>query len=260
MIPRSLRRKLSGFRRVAVALSGGVDSAVLTAAVARVLGPEAVLTLTATGPIFPPEELKLARRTARLLGVVHQEVRFEALRLPAFRENPPDRCYYCKRALLEAFWLEARRFGAEVLFDGTQKDDLEEDRPGLLALRELGVKSPLAEAGLGKAAVRHLARLLGLPQAEREASPCLATRFPPGEPVTLEGLRLVYRAEKELRSRLGLWPLRVRWVRGEARLEVPPSEIPAVFARRGEVLETLKALGFRRVSLDLEGYRGSSRL
>ena len=255
MIPEPLRGFLSGFRRVAVALSGGVDSAVLTAAVARVLGPESVVALTATGPIFPPEELELARRTACLLGVEHREVPFEALRLRAFRENPPDRCYHCKRALLESFLSVAREAGAEALFDGTQRDDLGEDRPGLRALRELGVKSPLAEAGLGKTEIRRLAHALGLPQAERISSPCLATRFPPGEPVTPEGLRLVYLAEKELRARLGLWPLRVRWVRGEARLEVPPSEISAVFARRSEVLGVLSRFGFRRISLDLEGYR-----
>ncbi len=251
MIPEALERILRSFPAVAVALSGGVDSGVLAAAAVRILGPERVRTLTAVGPIFPSGEGQWARRTADLLGTDHREIFFDPLGLPAFLQNPPDRCYYCKRELLVRFREEA---GGWVLCDGTQADDLRTDRPGLRALRELGVRSPLAEAGLSKEEVRALARNLGLPQARKPPSPCLATRFPPGEPVRREALERVARAEEILRKMLGLEVLRVRFVRGEARLEVPPSAMEAVFARRGEISRSLLDLGFKRVSLDLIGY------
>jgi len=254
MIPEALRRVLLSARRAAVAFSGGVDSTVLLACAARVLGPEKVVALHAVGEVFPPEERELAHRTARSLGVRLEEVPVDLLSLPAFRENPPDRCYHCKRHLLGLFLERARELGAEVLWEGTQRDDLSAFRPGLRALSELGVRSPLAEAGLDKGTVRALARTLGLPQAERPPSPCLATRFPPGEPVTREALSMVYHAEKALRDLLGEEILRVRYLRGEARLEVPPEALSRVFSVRDRVVKILRERGFRRVSLDLEGY------
>ena len=258
MIPEALESILRPLERVAVALSGGVDSAVLAAAAARILGPERVLALTATGPIFPPGEAELARETARILKVEHKEVFFDALSIPEFWENPPDRCYHCKKTLFELFLREVRNFGAKALLDGTQADDLLEDRPGLRALSELGVRSPLAEAGLTKGEVRELARGLGLLQAERPSSPCLATRFPPGEPVTREGLERVLRAEDFLLKHLNLAPIRVRLVRGEARIEAPPEALDQLFAAREKIIPVLKRLGFKRVALDLEGYRTGS--
>ncbi|RUM89476.1 MAG: ATP-dependent sacrificial sulfur transferase LarE [Thermodesulfatator sp.] len=257
MIPEALRQALLTPRRVAVAFSGGMDSAVLLACAARVLGPERVIALHAVGEVFPPRERIWARETARQLGIRLEEIPVDLLALPAFRENPPDRCYHCKRHLLRLFLEEARRLGAEVLWEGTHQDDLSASRPGLKALSELGVRSPLAEAGLNKKAVQALARKMGLPQAEKLPSPCLATRFPPGEPVTREGLYLVYRAEEALRDLLGEETLRVRYVRGEARLEVPPEALPRVFSQRWRIVTLLRKWGFRRISLDLEGYSSS---
>ncbi|OAQ20432.1 ATP-dependent sacrificial sulfur transferase LarE [Thermosulfurimonas dismutans] len=254
MIPESLKKVFEGHRRVAVALSGGVDSAVLLALAIRTLGRDSVLAITATGPIFPPEESELARRTAGHLGVEHYEVKFEPLSLPAFRENPPDRCYHCKKALFEKFYEVARAWGAEAVWDGTQLDDLFEDRPGLRALKELGVESPLLAGGLNKTEVRKLARKLGLPQAEKTSSPCLATRFPPGEPVTEEALKMVYEAERKLKDLLKVQPLRVRYLRGEARVEVPEGALERAFYNREIWVKSLKLLGFKKVSLDLEGY------
>lgn len=238
-----------------MALSGGVDSSVLLALAIRTLGKDSVLAITATGPIFPPEESELARRTASDLGVEQYEVEFKALSLPAFKRNPPDRCYYCKKALFKKFYEVARAWGAEALWDGTHLDDLSEERPGLRALRELGIKSPLLEAGLTKAEVRALGKQLRLPQAEKPSSPCLATRFPPGEPVTEKALKMVYEAEKVLQDLLRMEPLRVRYVRGEARLEIPKKALEKAFRKKEELVNLLKVLGFKRVSLDLEGYR-----
>ena len=130
---------------------------------------------------------------------------------------------------------------------------MKEDRPGLKALEELGVRSPLAEAGISKAEVRRWARKRRLPGADRSPSPCLATRFPPGEPVREEALFLIYQAERRLREHFGIEPLRVRYLRGEARLEVPPSKLGRFFRQRTKILELLKGLGFRRISLDLKG-------
>lgn len=254
MIPERLQTLLASPGKAAVAFSGGVDSGLLLALTAKILGPEKVLALTATGPIFPPEETLLARETAKRLKVRHLEVPFEALELPAFRKNPSDRCYHCKKALFRLFLEKAREAGFRVLWDGTQADDLRENRPGLRALRELGVKSPLAEAGLGKKEVRTLAESLGLPQSGKPPAPCLATRFPPGEPVTREGLKKVYEAEKALGELLRFSPLRVRYLRGEARIEVRSCDMERVWERREEVLAVLSPLGFRRVSLDLLGY------
>ena len=239
---------------MAVALSGGVDSAVLLALAIRTLGGDSVLAITATGLIFPPEESELARRTASDLGVEHYELKFEPLGLPAFRENPPDRCYHCKKALFGEFLRVAREWGAEVIWDGTQLDDLSEERPGLRALKELGVESPLLLAGFRKFEIRELARKLGLPQAEKPPSPCLATRFPPGEPVTEEALKMVYEAERKLQDLLKVQPLRVRYLRGEARVEVPEGALERAFYNREIWVKSLKLLGFKKVSLDLEGY------
>ncbi len=254
MIPEALRVIFEGHRRPAVALSGGVDSAVLAALAVNFFGPENILTLTATGPIFPPEEVLWARKTAEYLKVPHIEIEFPALDLPAFKENPSDRCYHCKKALGRLLWEVARREGAEVLWDGTQFSDLGEHRPGLKALKELGIGSPLLWAGLSKEEIRTLARKLGLPQAQKPPSPCLATRFPPGEPIEAEILDKIYQAEGILREILGVSLLRLRYVRGEVRLEVPPGEMEKVWQKREEIRAVLRPFGFRRIGLDLAGY------
>lgn len=235
---------------IALAYSGGVDSSLLLAVLAalRADAPFPLLALTMRSPFAP-------WGAAAPAGVPQEVVDFDALSEPRLRGNPPDRCYVCKRAFIGRFADVARARGLATLMDGTNADDLREHRPGLRALRELGVRSPLAELGLTKVDVRAMAKALRLPCADAPASPCLATRFPHGTELTAPALRAVAEGEAFLRRFLPpSAALRLR-VHGDlARIEAPPETLPALLAAREELLERLTALGFRRVTLDLAGY------
>ncbi len=251
-----LVRYLKGHRGpVAVALSGGVDSSLVLLLCREVMGREQVVALTAEAEVFTREDLEFASSVAKSLGVRHEFLRFELLKSWFFRENPKDRCYHCKRAIFEGFLDWAKREGIGVIFDGTNASDAEEGRPGIKALSELGIKSPLLECGVKKEDVRRLARGLGLSHWSRPSSPCLATRFPEGESVEAYKLEMVRRAEEELRRLLSTEVLRVRYIRGEARIEVPEGLLERAFSLRKEIADKVLRVGFRRVSLDLEGYR-----
>ncbi len=173
---------------------------------------------------------------------------------PRFRENPPERCYFCKKAVFSRIVELARREGFNHVVEGSNTDDDRDFRPGARAVKELGVLSPLKEAGLSKGEIRHLSRLAGLPTWDKPPQSCLATRIPQGQTITPEGLAMVERAESFLLS-LGLRMVRVRHHYPIARIEVDREEMPKVVEKAGEIVTALKAAGYAYVVLDLEGYR-----
>jgi uncharacterized protein len=252
-----LRLQLAAWPRVVVAYSGGVDSALVAALAVEVLGADA-LAITGVSPALAPHLLREAREQARWLGLAHREVATAELADPAYSTNPSDRCYACKRELHSLLAPIAAAAGGAQVLDGVNHDDLQDHRPGIRAAREFGVRSPLAEVGLDKAGVRQLSRALGLPWWDKPAQPCLASRFPYGEPIEASRLRRVAQAEDWLRQR-GFRELRVRCQGDSARIELPASQLPEVLQRlaagpwRQDLLVAFRDLGFTAVALDLEG-------
>jgi len=232
--------------RLAVLLSGGVDSSLLAAAAASALGPGRVLALTFASPLTPEEDLAAARSVAAQLGLRQAVLPYDALGIPEVAGNSPLRCYACKREVIRLAKEAAAAEGFRILAEGSNAGDMDGAlRPGIRAVREAGILSPLAEAGLGKAAVRHLARALSLAVSERPSSPCLATRFPTGHRLTAAEVSLVAIAERELRA-LGLSVVRLRWRGvGEVALEVGEAELALAKSRRPAIEARLTALGLR---------------
>lgn len=252
-----LVERLRDKERVAVAFSGGVDSALLLVCAHEALG-DSVLALTAVSPFFPQAEAQAARAFCETRGIRQVAVPFRPLDDAAIAANDPLRCYRCKRALMELLQQEAQKAGA-VLVEGSNASDELMRRPGAAALAELGVASPLADAGLTKADVRTAARALGLAMWDKPSLACLATRFPYGERITEEGLRAVDAAEQMLQVE-GFTQVRVRVHGDVARIEVLPEELPALLdeARRQRIDQVVRAAGFSYVSADLQGYRCGS--
>ena len=250
-----------GDGRLGVAFSGGVDSSVLLALAARALGPSRVVALLGVSPSLAVDERLAAHDVARTVGVPVVEVTTAEGDDPAYRANGPDRCYFCKNELftrISADVVAAHRLAA-VAYGENADDARRPDRPGARAAREHGVLTPLADAGLDKAAVRRIARALRLPSADKPAAPCLASRIPHFEEVTPHKLAQVDAAEAALR-RLGLADLRVRHHGEVARVEVPVDDVPAVAADplRQAVVDAVRAAGFRYVALDLAGIQSGS--
>jgi uncharacterized protein len=243
---------------VAVAFSGGVDSSFLLSAAADVLGERAV-AITARAEIYPPAEIELAEAVAHDLGVRHEFVEVDPLALKEFVENPPERCYFCKRAVFAEIRRKADELGIEQVADGTNADDERDWRPGTRAIAELEVRSPLKEAGLAKADIRELSRRAGLPTADLPSRACLASRFPYGSSISSDEIALVGRAEAALEE-LGFGGLRVRHHGAIARIELRPDDVAraAEPETRARIVQALKALGYQYVALDLEGYRTGS--
>ena len=244
--------------KVVVAYSGGVDSSLLFKVAHRILGAGA-LGVIGRSDSYAQRELRLALEQAERFGGLVEIVTTGELADPSFRSNPVDRCYHCKTELYRELHLVAERFGASAILDGTIADDLADWRPGRLAASEAQVRSPLAELGFTKADVRAAAAHLGLESSSKPASPCLASRIPYGVEITREKLEMVEQAEELLRS-LGFAELRVRHHEELARIEVPASELPRLLEPgvREKLVAGLKGLGYRYVTVDLEGFRSGS--
>lgn len=254
-----LLETIRGYENCAVAFSGGVDSAVVAQAAQLALGDQAV-AVTGTSASLAEGELAAAQELARHIGIRHEVIATDEFSSPDYQRNSPDRCFHCKTELYTRLEGMIAGLGVRVIANGANWDDRGDHRPGMSAASEHAVRSPLLECQITKDEVRHLAADWRLPVWDKPASPCLSSRVAYGESVTPERVAMIDRAEQFLR-RQGLRDLRVRYHGGDlARLEVPLSELARLAdgSLREELVVELRALGFKYITLDLEGFRSGS--
>jgi len=261
-IPSSLHTKLDQLQqlfkemdRSLIAYSGGVDSTLVAKIAFDVLGDRS-LAITANSPSLLPEELEDATIQALEIGITHEVVTTHEMDNPNYTSNPINRCYFCKSELHDTLKPLALERGYPYVVDGVNADDLQDYRPGIQAAKERGARSPLAEIGITKAEVRQLSQYLDLPWWDKPAQPCLSSRFPYGEEITIAKLQRVGRGERYLRQ-LGLKNLRVRSAGDTAKIELPPEQIKEFVLTHDlpRLVADFQGFGFLYVTLDLEGYQ-----
>lgn len=254
-----LRSYIKKYQRVAIGFSGGVDSTFLTAVATDVLGRDNVLACTVRHELMAPHELRRAKRVARQLSFQHSLLTFSVLSLPRIRKNSPERCYYCKKAIFKLLNETVRPHGFNTMYDGTNHDDLFSYRPGNRAGEEAGLVRPLAECGITKKEIRIFSQRLQLPTWDDPSSPCLATRFAYGRELCEEDLHRLARSEQYIRS-LGFLIVRLRVIDDGVRIEVSEKDIPILVdpKLRKKISLYLRRQGYRRICLDLDGYRSGS--
>ncbi len=253
-----LREIVKDLESVVVAFSGGVDSTLVAKVCYEVLKDNSMV-VTARSETYPDFEFEEAKGLAKEIGIKHLVLNTSELAIEGFASNPPNRCYFCKTELFEKLKDIAKQHRFLHVADGANLDDMEDYRPGLEASKELGVKSPLKEAGMTKKDIREASKMLNLPNWNKPAYACMSSRFPYGQSITEEKLKMVSEAEKYLRG-LGLEQFRVRHHETIARIEVLPEDIHILThsPTRDELLGKFKEIGFTYVTLDLEGYRSGS--
>lgn len=243
---------------VCIAFSGGVDSSLLLVLAKKCAKEQVkIYAVTFDTMLHPSCDMEIAKQVAEEAGAIHKVLSVNELEQEEIRFNPKDRCYLCKKTLFTRLWEYAKSLGIAQILEGTNEDDLHVYRPGLQAVRELGIKSPLAEAGFAKEEVRRLARELGISVAERPSAPCLATRLPYGEEIRMEVLEKIAQGEEYLKA-AGFPTVRLRLHRDVARIEIPQTDFQLFLEQREEITEKLKENGFLYITLDVEGFRSGS--
>ncbi|HEX2056377.1 MAG TPA: ATP-dependent sacrificial sulfur transferase LarE [Nitrospiraceae bacterium] len=252
---RTMQRILRDMGSVVVAFSGGIDSTLVLKVSYDELGHRAV-AVTAVSGTLPERELELSRKVAEEIGAPHRVIETDQLKIPDFVRNDASRCYHCKTDLYSLLGKIREDYPGSAIVNGVHAEDMGDDRPGIQAAREWGVRSPLLEAALTKAEIRELAKELRLSNWDKPAAACLSSRIPRGTPITLESLRRVDRAEAVLADE-GFRHVRVRDHNDIARIELSPEDVAVLLTegRRERVSQALKRLGYRFVTVDLEGYR-----
>ena len=252
----TLKELMYKYKSAVIAFSGGVDSTFLARIASDVYGDK-LLLITATSSTYPFYELEEAKSLAKLLGIKHEIIVSEEIDIQGYSDNPPDRCYYCKSELFGKIKHIATKEGFEVVFDGSNADDLKDFRPGMKAKHEKGVISPLAESGFTKNDIRFFSEKLSLPTATKQSYACLASRFPYGEKITKEKLDRLAKAEYEVRK-LGFSQFRIRSHENLARFEFISFEMDKAWGIRDKLVEICHSLGYNYITIDLNGYRTGS--